>query len=71
MTKTFCDRCGREIMGWNDYGLLKHRILYGKINIFSYNKENELWKDGDKYLCQECEDSYIHWFMNPETEDRR
>jgi hypothetical protein len=24
-------------------------------------------KSDDKYICSECENSYIHWFMNPEN----
>ena len=33
--------------------------------------KHEEWSDRkDQYICPECEDSYIHWFMNPEIEEQ-
>ena len=69
MTKTFCDRCGKEIT--NEYGWITHRTLYASIRLFPGKKHDEWSEQADLYICPECEDSYIHWFMNPETEDRR
>ena len=69
MTKTFCDRCGKEIM--KEYGWITHRTLYTSIRFLSMKKHEEWSERTDLYICPECEDSYIHWLMNPETEDRR
>lgn len=46
---------------------------YGILNdAIDLLKEQEEWSErDDRYLCPECENSYIHWFMNPETEDGR
>lgn len=69
MTKTFCDRCGKEIA--KEYGWIVHRVLYASIKLLP-GKEHTEWSDrADQYICPECERSYIHWFLNPETEDRR
>lgn len=69
MTKTFCDRCGKEIT--KEYGWIVHRMIYGTIKLLPC-KENAEWSDrADQYICPECEDSFIHWFMNPEKEDGR
>ena len=69
MTKTFCDRCGKEIT--KKYGWIIHRRLYASITLFSGNEHAE-WSDPtDRYVCPECEDSYVHWFMNPEMQDKR
>ena len=68
MTKTFCDRCGKEIT--KEYGWITHRTLYASIRLFMRN--NDEWSEREEqYICPECEDGYIHWFMNPKTEDRR
>lgn len=69
MIKTFCDRCGKEIT--KEYGWITHRTLYASIRLFSVKKHDEWSERADLYICPECEDSYIQWFMNPETEDRR
>ena len=69
MTKTFCDRCGKEIT--KEYGWIKHRTLYASIRLFTTKKSAEWHEQEDKYICPECEDSYIRWFMNPEKEDGR
>lgn len=69
MTKTFCDRCGKEIK--EEYGWIKHRTLYASIELIPVpGKKHTEWSErADLYICPECEDSYIHWFMNPETKD--
>ena len=69
MTKTFCDRCGKEIM--KEYGWITRRILYSSIRLLPGKKHTEWCEREDLYICPECEDSYIHWFMNPETKDRQ
>lgn len=69
MPKTFCDRCGKEIT--KDYGRLAHSMLYARIILFPGEKHEEWYERKDKYICPECEDSFIRWLMNPETEDRR
>jgi len=64
MTKTFCDRCGKEIP--EGYGWLAHRTL------FLPRKERAEWTERDDlYICPECEDSFIRWLMNQETENGR
>ena len=68
MTKMFCDRCGKEIIT-KEHGWITHKTLYASIRFFTAKKHGE-WSDReDLYICPECEDSYIHWFMNPETKD--
>ena len=69
MTKTFCDRCGKEIK--KEYGWITHRVLYASIRLLTVKKHEEWGERDDQCLCPECEDSYIYWFMNPETEDKR
>jgi hypothetical protein len=64
MVKTFCDRCGKEIQG-NKYGWIRHKIRYAEQRLIP-SCMREDWKDTDKYICPDCEEQYIHWFMNPE-----
>lgn len=75
MTKTFCDRCGKEIKEDDCIGLrawITHKCCYAKLRMNMRSGCGNLAFDtDDKYICPECEDSYIHWFMNPETEDRQ
>lgn len=66
MTKTFCDRCGKEIT--EEHGWIAHRTLYASIRFLPGKKHTEWSDQDDRYICPECEDSYIHWFMHPETE---
>ena len=66
MTKMFCDRCGKEIT--KEHGWIKHKTLYASIRLFS-GRHAEWSEQEGLYICPECEDSYIHWFMNPEGED--
>ena len=66
MTKTFCDRCGKEIqMGFRNYSLLTRRVHYSEARLITINPRED-WEMDDVYMCKDCEDSYIHWFMNPE-----
>lgn len=70
MTKTFCDRCGKEII--KEYGWITHRTLYAaRISFLPGRKHTEWTESKDLYICPECENSYIHWLMNPKTEDGR
>lgn len=67
MIKVFCDRCGKEIQG-TKYGLIQHKTWYARQRLIpSCIRKN--WINTDKYICPECEDQYIHWFMNPEQLD--
>ena len=63
MVKTFCDRCGVEIKtsGW---AWLSRKVLYVSAKLIPHTSRKD-WESDDKYICSECEDSYIHWFMNP------
>lgn len=68
MTKTFCDRCGKEILEKNRFSLyawVTHRCFYSTLRMISSGDPK--MESDDKYICPECEDSYIHWFMNPEN----
>lgn len=69
MTKTFCDRCGKEIT--KEYGLITHRVLYACIRLLPWKQHTEWSERDDRYICPECEDSYIHWFMNPEKVENK
>ena len=66
MVKTFCDRCGKEIT--KEYGWITRRILYTSIRLCPGKKHDEWSNRKDLYICPKCEDSYIRWFMNPETD---
>lgn len=63
MTKTFCDRCGAEIKQEN--GWLRRKALYSVLRLVPPMPKFD-WKSEDKYLCPDCSESYIHWFLNPE-----
>ena len=68
MTKTFCDRCGKEISnteGKNFYAWITHTCYYAKLRMIGSSSRLN-WKSDDKYICPKCEESYIHWFMNPD-----
>ena len=67
MTKTFCDRCGAEIEKYN-YAWLSSKLVYIKAKLL-ISREREDWKEDEKYLCPKCENSYIHWFMNPDKDE--
>ena len=67
MTRTFCDRCGAEIKE-REWSYISNRIVYVKMRLLTHQKRED-WKEDEKTLCTRCEDSYIHWFMNPKTED--
>ena len=63
-----CDRCGRKLEfdfrnRWirhvNSYKLLIFGI---QINWHSYNNDVD--------LCEDCSDSFIHWFKNPEKDSK-
>lgn len=62
MTKTFCDRCGKEIE--QEYAWLSRKVYYTTARLCT-TKLRENWESDDKYICPECEESYIHWFLNP------
>ena len=63
MVKFFCDRCGKEITA-PSFGIFRHKVYYAKVQLlFSRN-----WEKDEKYLCPQCEQEYIHWFLNPEEE---
>lgn len=64
MIKTYCDRCGKEIQG-NEYAWMKHRTRYAVQRLLPSSMRKG-WKETDKYICPDCEEKYIHWFMNPE-----
>lgn len=70
MTKTFCDRCGKEIKEDNHCGIyawITHRCYYARLSMIGSGRWETTHELDDKYICPECEDSYIHWFMNPEN----
>ena len=64
MTKTYCDRCGKEIQG-SKYAWLQHKTRYAVQRLIPSSMRKD-WKDVDKYICPDCENQFIHWFMNPE-----
>ena len=67
MVKTFCDRCGKEIKKIDHvsvYAWLTHKCYYATLRHVGQSSESD-----EKYICPECEQSYIHWFMNPENQD--
>lgn len=69
MTKTFCDRCGKEIT--NKCGWITHKTIYAIIRLVPWKEHTEWSEQVDKYICPECENSYIQWFMHPETKESR
>jgi len=65
MTKTFCERCGKEIK--KKYGCIIHMQLYASMSFLQGKEHTEWYELPNRCICLKCEDSYIHWFMNPET----
>lgn len=53
MTKTFCDRCGKEIK--EECGWITHRTLYASIRLIPGKKHAEWSERADLYICPECE----------------
>ena len=66
MTKSFCDRCGVEIKP-GKYAWINHKTIYARLTTNSAGQRIGE-KERDVIICSECEDSYIHWFMNPNEE---
>ena len=64
MTKTFCDRCGKEIVENRKYAWLNYRKIYARMKLVTHEMRQD-WEDDDKYICPECENEFIHWFMHP------
>lgn len=64
MTKTFCDRCGKEIRD-GKRAWLQNTHMYMIARLICRDPRSD-WVEENRYLCTDCEDSYIHWFMNPE-----
>ena len=64
MTKTYCDRCGKEIQG-SKYVWIRHKTRYAIQRLIPASMRKD-WEDTDKYICPDCAEQYIHWFMNPE-----
>ncbi len=64
MVKTFCDRCGAEIKE-RKYAWLSRKVVYVNSKMIPWTSRED-WNTDDKYICPECEDSYIHWFLHPE-----
>lgn len=60
MTKTFCDRCGKEILP-RKYAWIRHQSIYAKLTLEGCA---EGLRDKDMYVCPECEKSFIQWFIN-------
>ena len=63
MTKTFCDRCGKEIVT-KKFAWIRHQSLYAKFNFASTQGSDEGLRDRDIYVCPECEKSFISWFRH-------
>ena len=62
MTKTFCDRCEKEIKKpFKKYSIIS-KLYYRWL--FSFWKENEVQVMHE--LCKDCQESLIKWFENPE-----
>lgn len=61
MTRTFCDRCGKEIIK-SQYAWLRHRTIYAVLRLHSISQK-EGWEDYEQYICPACEDEFIHWYM--------
>lgn len=64
MVKFFCDRCGEEIIS-PKYGIFTHKVYYAQVQLLSSRAK---WDKDEKWLCPQCEQEYIHWFLNPEKE---
>lgn len=70
MTKTFCDRCGREIekddAGSVKSGFLTHRTLCAVVRLIPYKIGSEWMERKDMTICPACEDSFAQWFEKNE-----
>lgn len=72
MTKTYCDRCGKEIPKnethkYDVYGWMIHRSMYATLGLIATRRGDPSFDRSDYCIRPECEDSLIHWFKNPET----
>lgn len=67
MTRTFCDRCGKEIKPISTMKIYhveyRHRVLLFK----DFYTENRL----ESYICEECGNSFCNWFNHPERDERQ
>lgn len=61
MTKTFCDRCGREIDP-KIHAALRHRVHYAETWLWTLAND-----EITHVLCPSCEESLIYWFNHAET----
>ena len=68
MTKTFCDRCGKEIIK-SKYGWLTHRTVCSTIRLCPSSPDVGVTRDGDAYICPDCEKSFERWFVKGENEN--
>ena len=66
MTKSYCDRCGKEIEK-HKYGFLKHITIYSKIKLYPSNWQKYTEED-ERDICPDCEISYFKWFNHPEED---
>lgn len=65
MVKTYCDRCGKEIQG-SKHAWMCHRTIYAIQRLIPSSIRND-WEETDKHICPDCEEQYIHWFVNPDN----
>lgn len=63
MTKTFCDRCGKEIVK-SKYAWIWHKSIYAILKFASDSGTDVRVRDKDIYICPDCEKSFIHWYFN-------
>ena len=66
MTKCFCDRCGKEI-NKNEKSVFITHNEYSKLSFLGMDLAKRNW-EGETLICDNCTDSFIHWFENVEEE---
>lgn len=67
MTKTFCDRCEKELKK-GEATWLTHKIIYATLRAWGSRRfANDFCED--KYICPECERDFEQWFKNGRNKD--
>lgn len=66
MTKYFCDRCQKELNKDKKTLFITHKE-YSKLSFLGADFA-ESRGEKDILLCEDCTNSFIHWFSNVEEE---
>ena len=67
MRRYFCDRCGAEMPDIHKRHNLRSRLVYKRIIMFVPVGGD--WQiENDKEICEDCMNSFYHWWDNYDEE---